>query len=427
MNYKETILKVSTECCRVVLGAVFIFSGFVKAIDPVGFAIKIGEYLASFGLESFMSVSTLAAFNLCSIEFMLGVCLLLGAYRNYASLLTLLFMAFMTPLTLYLALFNPVHDCGCFGDAVVITNWETFGKNVFLTAAAVVVYINHKRIYPLYSYKVIWFVALFAYLFCNGFAYFNYIHQPIVDFRPYKVGANIPSLMVIPEGADEDIYRYAFIYENDGIRKEFDIDHLPTDSSWVFVESTTELIHEGYRPPVEAFNLYNTLGIDMTDDILTDTGAVFLLIVPKLEKARDNRIDEINNLFEYTLDHPGIAFYAVTGSSLEEINYWTDYTGAEYPFLQADEVLLKTIVRSNPGLILLKGGTILGKWNYRDIPDETRLAAFVTEALDGKHVAPKETGLFAAILCTFAVPLLLVWVYDVLRNRRRKTKKEISL
>ncbi len=422
MNYKDTLLKISAECCRILIGVVFIFSGFVKAIDPAGFAIKIGEYLTSFGLESFMPLSTLAAFNLCSIEFMLGVCILLGAYRKYAALLILVFMAFMTPLTLYLALFDPVHDCGCFGDAVVITNWETFYKNILLSAAAVLLYIQHKRLFPFYTYKVYWFIPLFAYLFCNTFAYWNIIHQPMIDFRPFQVGANIPSLMDVPENAAEDEYRYAFVYEKDGIKKEFDLDHLPTDSSWVFVESTTELIREGYRPPIEAFNLYTTLGKDVTGEILADTGAVFLLLAPKLEKASDSRIDEINSLYEYTTDHH-IAFYGVTGSSLEEISYWTDYTGAEYPFLQADEVLLKTIIRSNPGLVLLKGGTILGKWNYRDIPDETRLPAFVSSALAGKYIDRKETTRFAAIFGSFAVPLLLVWCYDVWRNRRRQAKK----
>ncbi len=424
MNYKETALKISTECCRILLGIVFIFSGFVKAVDPVGFAIKIGEYLASFGLESLSSLSTLAAFNLCAIEFMLGVCLLLGVYRKYACILILVFMAFMTPLTLYLALFNPVHDCGCFGDAVVITNWETFIKNIFLTAAAVWVFMHYKRITPLYTYKVYWFVALFAYLYCNAFSYWNYIHQPVFDFRPYKTGAHIPSLMAIPEGAAEDEYRYAFIYEKDGRQKEFELDNLPADSTWTFVESTTELLRKGYTPPVEAFNIYNAFGTDVTEDILTDTGAVCLLIAPKLEKAKDDRIDETNNLYDYAVDHH-MAFYGLTGSSLEAINYWIDYTGAEYPFLQADEVLLKTIIRSNPGLVLLKNGTILGKWNYRDIPDETRLAAEMTGALQGDRIHPKEVGILITILFTFGVPLLLVWVYDTLRNRRNsKTKRK---
>lgn len=424
MKYKDTVIKILVECSRLLLGVVFIFSGFVKAVDPMGFAIKIGEYLSSFGLDKLQPFSVLLSFNLSAIEFALGVCMLLGVYRRYVSFLILLFMAFMTPLTLYLALFDPVSDCGCFGDALVISNWETFFKNIILSAAAVIAFIYNQRLLQGYTFKVYWFVALYAYLFGVGFGYYNYNHLPVLDFRPYKIGANIPSLMEIPAGAPEDEYKYTFIYEKDGVKKEFGLNDYPAnDSTWTFVDSKTELVKQGYVPPVTAFNIYDGEGEDVTDEILNNPEPLLLLIAPKLEDADDEQMDEINGVYDYALEHQ-IPFYCVTGSSKEAIDTWSDNTGAEYPFRMADEVLLKTMIRSNPGLMLLKDGTILGKWHYNDIPAEEDVKAVMDSCLTGTVTKTKEAPRLVTNLFTFTVPLLLVWVYDFLRFRRkRKTKK----
>jgi len=426
MKHKELLLKIVTELCRLLLGAVFIFSGFVKAVDPVGFSIKITDYFIAFGLEKLQSLSLVLSFNLCAIEFMLGVCVLLGVYRKYSSLLTLLFMAFMTPLTLYLAIFDPVSDCGCFGDAIILTNWETFLKNVVLLAAAILLFINNQRVFSLYTYKVYWFVALYAFFSCSWFSYQNYRHLPLLDFRPYKLGANIRELMSIPEGAPQDEYKYSFIYEKDGVKKEFSLENIPSeDSGWSFVDSKTELLKEGYKPPITAFNLYNERDEDVTDVILDDPKGVFLLILPKIENANDEYVDEINSVYDYALEN-NISFYGVTGSATDAVTRWGDYTGAEYPFLLADDVLLKTIIRSNPGLVLLKGGTVLGKWSYRDMPEEEDVKKVMDPYLYKDKVMNKEDRKPITNLLTFTVPLLLVLGYDYLRNRRRTVKKAKS-
>jgi len=419
-NYKETTTKVLVECCRLLLGVVFIFSGFVKAVDPVGFAIKIEDYLVAFGLESLNSLSMVAAMNLIAIEFMLGVCVLLGAYRRYSSLLVLAFMTFMTPLTLYLALFDPVSDCGCFGDAVILTNWETFWKNVVLLAAAIFLFIHNQRIFSFYTYKVYWFIALFSFLFCTSFEWQNYRHLPILDFRPYKIGANIPEAMSIPEGAPMDEYLYSFIYEKNGKQEVFGLENIPAEGSgWTFIESQTTLIKEGYVPAIASFNLYTPDDRDVTDEILEEGKDVFLLISPDLSEANDEFIDEINGVYDYSLEE-GLDFYGVTGSSEEGINRWIDYTGAEYPFLQADDVLLKTIIRSNPGLVLLRGGTVWAKWHFRDIPEVEDVKKVMDDYRSRGQAVVKEDRSLMTNLLTFAVPLLLVWVYDYFRNRRKK-------
>lgn len=424
MKYKDIAIKTGAECCRLLLGVVFIFSGFVKAVDPMGGAIKIGEYLASFGLYKLQPFSVLLSFNLSAIEFALGVCMLIGVYRRYTSFLVLLFMAFMTPLTLYLALFDPVSDCGCFGDALVISNWETFFKNIILTAAAVIAFIYNQRLLQGYTFKVYWFVALYAYLFGIGFAYYNYNHLPVIDFRPYKIGVNIPAQMVVPEGQPQDEYKYMFIYEKDGVKKEFGLDNYPADdSTWTFVDSKTELVKKGYTPPIAGFNIYDEAGDDVTSEILDNPGPVLLLVAPKLEDADDEKMDEINSVYDYALEH-NIPFYCVTGSSEEAIHNWSDNTGAEYPYRMADEVLLKTMIRSNPGLILLKGGTVLGKWHYNDIPAEEQVKEVMAGALSGTFIKKKEDVRLTTNLLSFTVPLLLVWVYDYFRFRRKRKAKK---
>lgn len=420
---ERNALKIIVEFCRILIGVVFIFSGFVKAVDPMGGAIKIDDYLAAFGLERLQLFSTILSFNLSAIEFTLGVCTLLGVYRRYVSFLVLLFMAFMTPLTLYLALFNPVSDCGCFGDAIVLTNWETFYKNIVLLTAAIVGFVYNRRMFPCFTFHAYWFVALYAYLFGIGFSYYNYNHLPVIDFRPYKVGANIPELMSIPKDVPVDEYAYTFIYEKDGVQKEFSLNDYPAnDSTWTFVDTKTELIKKGYEPPISNFNIYDEAGEEVTDEILYDPKPVLLLIAPKLEEADDEHIDEINSVYDYALEQQ-MPFYCVTGSTLAAINFWGDNTGAEYPYRMADEVLLKTIIRSNPGLVLLKEGTIMAKWHYNDIPEEEQLQSVMNDCLTGGEIKRKEEGAWATNLLPFAVPLLLVWLCDYLRFRRKQKTK----
>jgi uncharacterized membrane protein YphA (DoxX/SURF4 family) len=425
MRNKEAIIKVLAEFSRLLIGIVFIFSGFVKAVDPMGGAIKIGEYLTSFGLDKLEPLSVLLSFNLSAIEFVLWICMFLGVYRRYTAFWVLLFMLFMTPLTLYLALFDPVSDCGCFGDALVISNWETFFKNVILSVAAIITFKYNQRLFPIYTYRAYWFVALYAYLLGIGFAYYNYNHLPVIDFRPYKIGTNISQLIEIPEGAPEDEYQYTFVYEKDGIKKEFSLEDYPAnDSSWTFVETKTVLTQKGYQPLIDNFNLYNIEGEDVTESILQDSGLVFLLIAPKLEKAADERMDAMNDVYDYASEE-GFSFYCVTGSALDAIEFWRDHTGAEYPFLTADEVLLKTIIRSNPGLVLLQGGTIKKKWHYNDIPDEYTIKGEIARCLVENDIKSKEDGFLVTNLLTFAVPLLFVWVYDLIRNRRRRKEEHL--
>ncbi|MDR1115296.1 MAG: DoxX family protein [Tannerella sp.] len=414
--------KIITEICRVILGATFLFSGTVKAIDPVGGGIKIEDYFGAFGLTAFNPVATLIAVNLSAVEFMLGLCILMAVYRKLTTICILAFMSFMTLLTLYLAIFNPVHDCGCFGDAFIITNWQTFFKNfLILLPASIVTFIHHKRMTPVYTYKAYWFAVLFAYIFPVWFSYYNYNHLPIEDFRPYKIGANIPELMSFPEDAQQDEYQY--IYEKNGEKKAFAPETAPAgDSTWRYVEA--KLVKPGYVPPITSFEIYNRMGDNIAEEILSAENGIFLLISAKIEKASDKKIDEINNIYDYAQEH-NIAFYCVTSSTEEDAKTWINNTGAEYPFLTADDVTLKTIIRANPGLVLMKSGTILKKWHYNDIPSEDEANAVIDRLLNSPDKETgKENSPWIWIIGCFTLPLLLVWIYDYLRNRRKSKSEE---
>jgi hypothetical protein len=434
MNKEKTIHKVLAEISRILIGVTFVFSGVVKAIDPVGGAIKIEEYFSVFGLTRFAWIDTFLSFNQAALEFTLGFCLLMAVYRKVTTCCLLIFMGVMTPLTLYLAIFNPVADCGCFGDALVITNWETFLKNVILLAASVVAYSYHKRLTPCYTYKTYWFIALFAYVFCIAFCFQNYNHLPIVDFRPYKVGENIPKLMDIPPDAPQD--EYLFVYENKGVRKAFTSKESPAgDTSWTYVES--KLIRQGFIPKVSAFELYDASRNDVAPELLSHPKLLFWLIAPDLKKTSDEHIDEINNIYDYAQEN-GFLFYGITASGENEIAEWAKNTGADYPFLLADDVLLKTMIRSNPGMIVLKQGTILSKWHHNDLPTEDELAKYIADYFDqpspsdqpleqaqtlpGKK-SKKEDNSWVRIIAGFALPLLLIWGYDFVRNRTTYRKK----
>ena len=409
--------KIITEICRLILGVTFLYSGTVKAIDPYGGRIIIEEYFNAFGLTALNPVAMFAYINLSAIELLLGLCLITAVYRKLTTFCLLVLMVFMTVLTLYLAIFSPVHDCGCFGYAIILTNTQTFLKNLVLLPMSIVTFVWYKKMTPVFSYKAYWFVAVFGYIFAMGFSYYNYYHLPPIDFLPYKVGVNIPEQMSFPEDAPQD--EYHFIYEKDGKKEAFAPTELPSgDSGWAFVDR--KLIKQGYVPPITDFDFYDATENNIADRLLQDTKGVFLLIAPYLEKASDNHIDEINNLYDYAIEN-GILFFCATSSSKENRDAWVHNTGAEYPFLTADDVMLKSMVRANPGLVLLKSGTILQKWNHNDIPSEESAAAVIEALLNTPDgINQKETGQLTGFICCFALPLLLVWVYDFFRNPRKR-------
>jgi len=407
------------------LAALFIFSGFVKAVDPLGSFYKIQDYLTAFGIISWFPayLPLLFAIVLSSAEFCVGVFLFFGVRRKIASTLALLLMSVMTPLTLYLALANPVSDCGCFGDAWVLTNWQTFGKNIVLLVAAITVFRDRKLMFRFVTLKIEWMVSLYTLLFVFALSFYCLEYLPVLDFRPYKIGTNIKAGMEIPEGAKPSVFESRFVLEKDGRRQEFTLDNYP-DSTWTFVETRTVLKEKGYEPPIHDFSMISLgTGEDITDSVLSDKGYAFLLVAHRIEEADDSNIDLINEIYDYSTEH-GYGFYALTSSPDEEIGMWRERTGAEYPFCQMDDITLKTIIRSNPGLLLIKDGTILNKWSDNQLPDEYVLNDSLDKLELGQQKQENNLHTIGYVLLWFIVPLTLVIGIDILVIKRRERKSK---
>lgn len=424
INKRHIIEKAWVNLCRFLLGAIFIFSGFVKAVDPLGSFYKIQDYLTAFGMISWFPsyLPLLFGIVLSAVEFCAGVFLVLGIRRKVAASLALLLMGVMTPLTLYLALANPVSDCGCFGDAWVLTNWQTFGKNIVLLIAAITVFRRQDLMVRFITAKMEWMISMYTFLFVFALSFYCLANLPILDFRPYKIGANIKAGMEIPEGAEPSVFESRFVLEKDGKREEFTLENYP-DSTWTFVEARTILKEKGYEPPIHDFSMMDLVtGEDITDSVLSDKGYTFLLVAHRIEEADDSDIDLINEIYDYSVEH-GYGFYALTSSPEDEIELWRDKTGAEYPFCQMDDIALKTIIRSNPGLLLIKDGTILNKWSNNRLPDEYVLRDSLDKLeLDvQKQVSDLKT--IAYVLLWFILPLMLVICVDILVVKRRERQR----
>ena len=424
-NGKQHIaIGVITTVCRFVLAVVFIFSGFVKAIDPLGTQYKIQDYLDALGWAGIFPeyIPFIASVLLGMLEFCLGVYLFFGIRRIIAPRAVVAVMAVMTPLTFWLALDNPVTDCGCFGDALILTNWETFGKNVVLLAMSLVVLKYRKCVHPLATPRFSWVIALYGFLYIFCMTIYCYRHLPVFDFRPYYVGADIRQGMEVPEGEEPTELETRFVLQKDGVEKEFTLDNYP-DSTWTFVDSRMVVKKQGYEPPIHDFAMLRYEdGEDITEQVLADEGYTFLLVAHQLGLANESRIDLINELYDYCLEY-GYAFYCLTSSSDEDILKWQEDTGAEYPFCLMDNTTLRTMVRSNPGLILLKKGTVLWKWSVVDIPDEYELTGPLEQLsmgeVDRKPLANRLLGVFV----WFAFPLFLMCMSDLAWERYRKRKE----
>ena len=414
------------NACRFLLGATFVFSGFVKAIDPIGTQYKLQDYISAVGMGGIVPdiVTLLASVALSALEFSLGVFVLFAIRRHLVSKILVAFMAVMTLITVWIALFNPVKDCGCFGEALRLTNVQTLLKNIVLLAASVVVAWRPLRMYRFLSRSTQWIAINYTILFVLLLSAHCLYHLPLIDFRPYHIGMNIKKGMEIPAGAPQPEFETTFILQKNGVKKEFTLDNYP-DSSWQFVDSKTVQTKEGYVPPIHDFSIQKADGDDITDSVLTAKGYIFLLVSPHLEQADDSNFGDIDLLYEYCQERK-IPFYCLTASTKKDINHWGDITGAEYPFCFTDETTLKTIIRSNPGLLLLKDGTIIRKWSHNDLPSSSSLNAPLSKLSIGAMPSTSLGETIMKVVLLFFIPLILLvfadrtWAWTRYLRRKRK-------
>ena len=399
--------------CRFVLAATFIFSGYVKAIDPLGTLYKLKDYAAAMSLNGLLPDWVLVgvAIALGALEFALGVFMLFAVRRHVVSRITLAFMTAMTVLTLWIFVADPVKDCGCFGDALKLTNGETLLKNIVLIACAALVAWRPTDMARFISRSNQWIVRYYTVAYIVITSVYCLYTLPIFDFRPYHVGMNIKQGMEIPEGAEQPEFESTFLLRKNGETREFTLDNYP-DSTWEYVDTRTVQTKKGYEPPIHDFALTSCdTGEDITEQVLTKKGYTFLLVSPRLAVADDSNFGDIDQIYEYAEEN-GADFYCVTASANDEIERWRDLTGAEYQFCNADETTLKTMIRSNPGLMLLKDGTIIGKWSHNALPQTDDLTAPLQQLTIGKAQNDSTTERLLIVLLTFFLPLSALTLAD---------------
>lgn len=363
-------LHITGSIARTLLALTFLFSGFVKAVDPLGTVYKIQDYLhEGFGgiFQWAIPAAGVAAVCLIALEWLLGIAMLLNVRTQWTSWITLLFYCIMTPLTLYIAIANPVSDCGCFGDALVITNWQTFWKNIILLLLSICLVICRKAIPELFSWWMEIIIALAALGSVAGIMGYSYTHLPQIDFRPYKVGNHIPTLMEIPDDAEVDQYEITLIYAKDGKEQTFTLENYPKgDPEWTFVDQKSVLIKKGYVPPIHDFEIETLEGDYITQDILESEEPIALVVMYDLTKTDTTQLEKLMHMIH---EYPRVYFLTASGEEeifafAEELGWDEETTYSTFCF--TDPITLKTIVRANPGVIVVQNGTIIDKYNLKN-------------------------------------------------------------
>lgn len=444
--------RLAVNICRLLLALVFIFSGYVKAIDPLGTLYKLGDYMKAVGLEGALPDWVLLTFSigLAAVEFCLGIFLLFAIRRRQTSWATVSLLSVMTAVTLWLAIANPISDCGCFGDAVKLTNTQTLWKNIALLMMAVVTAWRPLKMMRFVSESNQWIVINYTIFFIIVSSAWSLWTLPMFDFRPYHIGADLKKGMQMPPGAEQPEFETTFILRKNGVQKEFTLNNYP-DSTWEFVDSKTVQTKAGYEPPIHDFDITpidangQPAGESVTDSILDNKGYSFLLVSPHLETADDTNFGDIDQLYEYAQEH-GYGFYCLTASTPKAIRHWQDITGAEYNFYATDETTLKTIIRSNPGLMLIKHGVVIRKWSHNRLPKADELVQPLEKSELGQLPDDTIPGKILKIVLWFVLPLFVLtladrlwawsrWlkrkqesnrIYQLLKKKRKMRKKIVA-
>lgn len=427
-KYIQRLLTVLANTARIFVAFTFILSGFLKANDITGTVYKIQEYFIAWGWSnlSMGNSPTALAWILATIEFWIGVNLFFGIRYKTSLFFATLIMSVMTPITIWLAWSNAVADCGCFGDAIVLTHWETVGKNIVLLGALYVCIRLRHRVIKLVTDKVNWLIPLYSILYILLFMGYTSENLPIFDFRPYHIASNIRSYMEIPAGKQPTEYETTFLYQKGKEQKVFTIDALPEDSTWQFIDAQTRIKSVGYEPPIKDFHITAIANDeDISEQILNTDTYIFLLIAPWLAQADDSEMDRINSLYDYARSY-NYPFYCITASHDEDIRNWEENTGAEYPFARMDATALKSMIRSNPGVLMIKKGVVINKWSDRNIPHEERLNNSMDKLPYGKiNLRSAQRKAFELVML-FVLPLFVLSLLDLLWERWKRYRKRIS-
>ncbi|WP_411973017.1 BT_3928 family protein [Sphingobacterium sp. Lzh-3] len=365
--------------CRIFTGLLFIFSGFIKANDPTGFGYKLQEYFEVFHLTAFNEYAIAIAVVICGFEILLGALLLLGVYANTVAWGLLLLILFFTFLTFYSAFFEVVTSCGCFGDAIPLTPWQSFSKDLVLLALILIIFFNRKQLRSIIKGSGNQFVAtVITAIISLGIGIYTVNYLPFIDFLPYKVGNNLPSLMVLPEGKQGDLFEQIYTMKNKKTGetkkvndKVYMADKLWEDESWEIIgEPESKLVKKGYDIPIPDLLITDADGADHTQEIIANPYYNLVIVAKDLSSANIDAIQKINQTaIQLTKDYNGLRVVLLTASASKDAQYLSDKMQLIAEIFYADLIPLKSMVRANPGVLLLKGGNVVGKWHYNNFPD----------------------------------------------------------
>lgn len=359
---------------RLTIGGLFAMSGFVKMVDLWGFVFKIEEYLSVWNMTQPRTIVLVVAMLISGYEFVLGTLLAMGCYKRSAPLGLTLSMVVMLPLTAYLWIADPVSDCGCFGEFLKLSNWETFAKNIFISCGLVcLLKWNYRLRESLFNPAIQWMVGALISLYILTIGLYGYNAQPMLDFRPFPVGSRL-----LPDGMEtgENDEEYGFVYEKDGHRETFGLDNLP-DSTWTFVDRI-EPSGSGRQGHVFAFFEGDE---NVTDLALTGVGTELILVVPEPIRADMSYSFTVNEIAEYA-DSVGIPMIALLGASAEGVERWKDRSMAEYPCYTTEDTVLKELSRGTMSIVELTDGVITSKTTVSSMnPDVIESPASVDEFL----------------------------------------------
>ena len=417
-----------TTLMRLTVGGVFVFSGFTKAIDPWGTCYKITDYLLALGMERWDNMALFVAVALATLEFMLGIFIVVGAYRRSAPIQALILLLFMTPLTLWLAVTGAVPDCGCFGDALHLSNWATFGKNVLLLLGVIYLLCFNRSLRGIYGPAVHWMVAAVSFATVMTIAYFGYFKQPLIDYRPYPEGTRLISAASADTDESED--DFIFIYSKDGEEHEFTIDSLPDEADgWEYVTRYHARRPQG-KVIVQDGSHKNSIAIldldgnDITIDVLGDNRRTVLLLFPDLPQVGVVNSYDLNELTDAALV-AGASVIGLTPATAQQIVAWKDLSMASYPIYNMDDSELKMLARGNPAVVYIEDGIIMWKRTLSAISGAEQP---IELAELGKGYQPE--AILSRIQVAFIVAMLailalnrthLIVRYFMMKRRRQST------
>lgn len=356
---------------RILVGGLFIFSGLIKLNDPIGTEIKLEEYFevfaADFGsfFQIFIPIALPLGMILIVLEVVLGVAVLINYRMKLTTLILLVLIVFFTFLTGYSAILNKVTDCGCFGDAIKLTPWQSFYKDLILIVFILHLFWYRKTYEEMLSKKLGHAIIIGVTLISFYLGIYAVRHLPFIDFRAYKIGNNIPDQMKLPPDAVRDSVIMTFIYEKDGKQTEFTMDQLGgIDSTYTFIDRVDKVIREGDRAKIVDYRVESSEGEDYTQS--TFEGAKLILVMYSVNQATSKNADKISQLINQL--EGKVETIILTSSSALDVEAWRHEHQWAASYYFADATVLKTIVRANPGLTLWVNGTVKGMWHYNDVP-----------------------------------------------------------